>query len=323
MNSDISNAGLIWAHGGNIAIYGAVTGTGSALIDGAATLEFAAASSANVTFTGNDFGTLVLDNPTAYAGQIFGFTGADPQHSDLIDLKGINFDTGTSWTYYDNAGSGTGGTLTVFDTTNGVTTTVDSISFANGDYTTANFILTSDGHGGTLIADPPADSSTATVDTGAHLATSDSFVFNGSASANTLTSGSGGNNTTTTTIGGGGGDTPTGGGNGDTFVFNAIAAAQPGGGHFDTINDFNHGADHIDLAAINGLNSNNQAVNFNLLVSTPTAIAAHTVDIVTNGGNTVIYANASGTVQNIASVDVEIHLTNVINVTSADFIIHH
>jgi hypothetical protein len=102
----------------------------------------------------------VLDNPTAYTGQIFGFTGTSPQNSDLIDLLGIAFDLGTSWAYSDNAGSNTGGALTIFETVNGVTTAVDSITFGNGDYTTANFILTTDGHGGTLIADPPADTAT-------------------------------------------------------------------------------------------------------------------------------------------------------------------
>ena len=75
-------------------------------------------------------------------------------NSDLIDLKGITFDADTSWVYYDNAGSNTGGTLTIFETIIGTTTAVDSITFANGDYTTANFKLTSDGSGGTLIKDP-------------------------------------------------------------------------------------------------------------------------------------------------------------------------
>ena len=75
------------------------------MISGAATLEFAAASSVNVTFAGGNFGTLVLDNPTVNTGQIFGFTGTGPQNPDVIDLKGITFDAGTSWVYYDNTGS--------------------------------------------------------------------------------------------------------------------------------------------------------------------------------------------------------------------------
>jgi hypothetical protein len=37
-----------------------------------------------------------------------------------------------------------GGTLSIFETANGMTTAVYSITFGNGDYTTANFILTSD-----------------------------------------------------------------------------------------------------------------------------------------------------------------------------------
>ena len=41
VNSDIANSGLIWAYGGNITINGVVTGSGNALISGAATLEFA------------------------------------------------------------------------------------------------------------------------------------------------------------------------------------------------------------------------------------------------------------------------------------------
>ena len=222
-------------------------------------------------------------------------------------------------TYNDNAGTNTGGTLTIFETVNGVTTALDNITFANGDYLTTNFNVSSGGNGGTLITDPPV-SSTDTTATSLFNGISDSFVFIGSAGADTLIDASGGNNTI---IGGGGGDTLIGGGSSDTFVFKAITDSQPGSGHFDTIADFNHGADHIDIAAINGLNSDNQAVNFNLLASTPTSIAAHTIDILTSGGNTVIYANASGTAQNISSSDMEIHLMNVANVTSADFIIHH
>ena len=42
VNSDVANSGLIWANGGNITINGAVTGSGSAMISGAATLELGA-----------------------------------------------------------------------------------------------------------------------------------------------------------------------------------------------------------------------------------------------------------------------------------------
>ena len=61
----------------------------------------------------------------------------------------------------------------------------------------------------------------------------------GSGSANVLT-------------GGAGGDTLTGGGANDTFVFKAVTDSQPGTGQFDTITDFTHDSDHIDLSAIAG-----------------------------------------------------------------------
>jgi Ca2+-binding RTX toxin-like protein len=152
----------------------------------------------------------------------------------------------------------------------------------------------------------------------AHLATHDSFIFIGSANADTLTGGS--HNDTIT--GGGGGDMLTGGGGSDTFVFKDIADSQPGAGHFDIITDFAAGSDHIDFTAISGLNSDYQAVNFQSLTSVPAAIAAHTIDIVTINDNIIVYANASASTQAINSADMEIHLNNAINVQSTDFIIH-
>ena len=136
--------------------------------------------------------------------------------------------------------------------------------------------------------------------------------------ANTITTGSG-NDTIT---GGAGGDTLTGGAGNDTFVFKAITDSQPGAGHFDTITDFTHNSDHFDFSAISGLNSNNQSISFNSLISTPTTIAPHTIDIVTSGGNTIVYANASGSTQNIASADMEIHLTSITTLSQNDFILH-
>jgi len=49
-------------------------------------------------------------------------------------------------------------------------------------------------------------------------------------------------------------------------------------------------------------------------------IAAHTIDIVTRGGNTAVYANSIGATQNVASADMEVHLASVTHVTSSDFI---
>ena len=153
----------------------------------------------------------------------------------------------------------------------------------------------------------------------AHLAASDSFVIIGSASADTLIGGSNGNNTIT---GGGGGDTLTGNGANDTFVYKFTTDSQPGAGHFDTITNFTHTSDHFDFSAISGLNSTVQGVTFNSLTAAPDSLAAHTIDIVTSGGNTVIYANASGATETLAHVDMEIHVNNATNVHSTDFILH-
>jgi hypothetical protein len=121
-------------------------------IDSGATLELQAASTDNVLFVNNASisGTLVLDDAAAFSGQISGFTGTSTQ-SDAIDLKGMAFDSATTWTYTANS-VGNGGALTIHEGT----TVVDSINFV-GNYTTANFTVQSDGNGGTLITDPPAE----------------------------------------------------------------------------------------------------------------------------------------------------------------------
>ena len=124
-------------------------------------------------------------------------------------------------------------------------------------------------------------------------------------------------------VSGSGADTLTGDTGNDTFVFTAITDSQPGADHFDTINNFTHNSDHIDFAAINGLNTGAQDIAFNSLAVAPGSIAAHTIDIVTVGGNTVIYANSTGSSESLANADMEIHLTGVTNVASSDFILHH
>jgi hypothetical protein len=116
-----------------------------------ATLELPGASADNVMFV-NDAGisgTLVLDDATAFSGQITGFTGTSTV-SDAIDLKGVTFDSGSTWTYTPNS-AGTGGALSIYEGA----AVVDTLNFA-GNYTTANFTVQSDGNGGTLITDPPA-----------------------------------------------------------------------------------------------------------------------------------------------------------------------
>ena len=85
VNSDVANSGLIWAYGGNITINGAVTGSGTALISGAATLEFGSASSADITFAADAVGTLILQDPADFTGTISGLS-----QDDQIDLSNIS-----------------------------------------------------------------------------------------------------------------------------------------------------------------------------------------------------------------------------------------
>jgi hypothetical protein len=274
VKSDISNSGLIWADGGNITIEGAATGSGSALVNGGV-LEFFSASAINVTFTDGSLDTLVLDNPTAFTGQVFGFSGKD---LDLLDLKGTAFDAGTSWIYYDNLGSGTGGTLTIYENIDGAKTVANSIKFGNGDYTTESFVLTSNGSGGILIAD-------------------------------STTSGPG-----TVIDAGNGGNTLTGTAGNDTFVFKAIVDSQPR--DFDTITNFSHNSDHIDLTAIAGANT------VQGLVDAASSVDAHSISwFVDNANNqTIVYVNTTDTANH---VDMEIHLTGSnINLSGSD-ILHH
>ena len=76
-------------------------------------------------------------------------------NSDQLDLKGFTFDAGTTRLFTPNAGGG--GTLTISE--NG--TPIDSIVFANGTYTTANFVLSEDStNNGILVVDPASTSNT-------------------------------------------------------------------------------------------------------------------------------------------------------------------
>jgi hypothetical protein len=164
----IENNGTIQAkssHTLTIEISGSITGTGTLEITNNTTLTLDGPVGPGQTILfdigGGPSPILVLQDPSHFQGQISSFQG-----SDQIQLPTITFDSGTTWAYEDNgvAGDNTGGTLRIFETVNGVTTTVASITFADGDYETANFKLNSvnpNGSGGTLISDPPASTTTA------------------------------------------------------------------------------------------------------------------------------------------------------------------
>jgi ELWxxDGT repeat protein len=119
------------------------------------TLEINAASAAPVAFapataplTG---GTLQLDHSASFNGEIIGFTG-----TDKIDLRDIAYGAGTTLGYSANPDN-SGGILTVSD---GTTTAALALL---GQYSAGMFTLSSDGHGGITVVDPPISSQAQTI----------------------------------------------------------------------------------------------------------------------------------------------------------------
>jgi hypothetical protein len=89
-------------------------------------------------------GTLVVDPPVTGSLTPDPAGGAQGQ----IDLDSICFGAKTTLGYSAN-GDNTGGTLTVSDGTHAT-----SLALL-GQYMASSFVMASDGHGGTLITDPP------------------------------------------------------------------------------------------------------------------------------------------------------------------------
>jgi hypothetical protein len=115
----------------------------------------------------------------------------------------------------------------------------------------------------------------------------------------------------------------TGGSGHNTYRYLTTSASTPKA--FDTITNFGTAKDHVDFSAISGLNTGIQTVHLNFLSSMPTSIAAHTIDIVTQGGNTTIYANATGSTESISTIheDMLIKLPGVASgMNTGDFILH-
>jgi hypothetical protein len=109
IHSDVVNNGVLWANGGNITLEGNVSGNGSALISGSATLEFAASSAEKVVFAAGSAGTLALDHAMDFSGMVSGLTAGS--HLDLLDF---NFANAPALSYTANT-NGSGGTLSISD----------------------------------------------------------------------------------------------------------------------------------------------------------------------------------------------------------------
>src|SRR6202034_649559 len=146
-NTIVNQGQLEATNGGILQIDDPVAG-GTAIVAGG-TLEFAAQANVNVVFYNGTatpvYGELVLGDASDFSGQISGFVGTAPDsgHSDVVDLSGFAF---TATTF---AEATTNGNL-VITATDG--SSVASLTFANFD---ATLDFGSDGHGGTLITDPP------------------------------------------------------------------------------------------------------------------------------------------------------------------------
>jgi hypothetical protein len=121
-----------------------VSGTGTATVQGAGSIEFGSTTTSNITFAAAADGTVTFDAASSLTGKlsVTGFT-----LGDTIDLADINFvGSGPSLAF-------TKGVLTVSDGTD-----VAKLNMI-GNFTLASFHAAPDGSGGTLITDPPLTSS--------------------------------------------------------------------------------------------------------------------------------------------------------------------
>jgi Ca2+-binding RTX toxin-like protein len=119
--------------------------------------------------------------------------------------------------------------------------------------------------------------------------------------------------------GGGGADTLTGGSGSDTFLFTATADSSPKAP--DTITDFAHGIDKIDLSAIDANTSKaatgDQAFAF---AGQNANVVANSVTWSESQGNTVVQADVDD--GKTPSADFMLVLTGInLNLTASDFIL--
>ena len=136
----------LWArllqNNGTITPWQEFTVTDPVTVAAGATVELSSAFVGPVSFAGST-GTLQLDQAQSFTGTIAGFGG-----QDQIDLRDISFGANSTLGYLAKSNN-TGGDLTV---TGGKHTANIALL---GQYAAASFVMASDGHGGTLITEPP------------------------------------------------------------------------------------------------------------------------------------------------------------------------
>ncbi len=142
--SGIVNSGMLWANGATLTVQSAVSGNGTATIDGIGTLDFKESAIANVIFGSGTGGTLKLADSFHFNGTISEFGG-----SDVIDLADVS-PANASISYHENA-AGNGGTLAISD---GAQTLELALL---GHYSADNFSIVPDQLHGTSITYRPHD----------------------------------------------------------------------------------------------------------------------------------------------------------------------
>ncbi|WP_426424846.1 VPS10 domain-containing protein [Bradyrhizobium genosp. A] len=135
-HQDLNGDGVIVLSGS-----GTIIGANSLTVGSGATVELVGAYSGTVSFAGAT-GKLVLDQSTKFSGSL----GGQLTTTNFIDLRDVTAGAGATVSY---TGNNSPGKLSVSDGTN-------IAKFAlSGNYSLGNFIVSSDGNGGTLLVDPP------------------------------------------------------------------------------------------------------------------------------------------------------------------------
>ena len=253
----------------------------------AATSIFTPTNSNIITYSASNTNLTVTDsNDTVIvsgSNDAVNLTGG----SDVVQLSGNN----DSLTI---AGSGNSISVTGSNDSVVLSTGADTVTFSGsgtvnatiGSGATLNLIDSLTGSGSDTLA-LTGNSGTANLTHLAHFSGFSGVSLSGSSDTLTLT-----NDNLTVTRLSGSGDTISLGTGIDTVAYTSVN--QSTHSSQDTIIGFNTSQDMIDFSAISGLNSNTQPITINFLTSTPKDIAGHTIDVVTSGGNMVVYANATG-----------------------------
>ncbi len=141
-------------------------------------------------------------------------------------------------------------------------------------------------------------------------------TLNGDNDGDTLYGGSGDD----LLFGGGGGDQLWGGSGNDTFVFTAADDSSLNGPNApDTIRDFHHGFDKIDVTAIDAYTANPNTAGDQAFTWGGTTATVHGVWYTEGGGNTTLHFDTNGTT---GSDEMTIVLTGTgLGLTASDFLL--